>query len=330
VRPSAGAAAVPSPALAVCSAYNGAACCDVDAELSFTLAVAQSGYAGYAACYSALLDVHCGTECHAQQDVFTVGSEVKLCESYCTTLHGLCAGVDDAAAVAPADWCASLTIFPWVAANGGSFTTAVVPDADNVGTCWGGASADDCAGVPNGGQVRDSCGVCGGDGSTCTVPGAATVADLNTQLTTSLSAHITAEQAKQTELGNWATTQAARLATEQARAAAEHAAKLDTTSAARATLVTDMASKDDTITTHMAEVTASLSAARSASTTSMAGLATKVGDSTAAINTDYARVATAHAAQAAVSEAVLAREMASWQATHDSVTAEIDRLKAAN
>ncbi len=322
--------AVPSPALAVCSAYNAAACCDMDGELSFTLAVAQSQYAAVPACYSAMLDVPCGAECHAKQDVFTVGTEVKVCGSYCTTLHGLCASADDASGMAPDAWCEGLTIFPWVAANGGSFTTAVVPDADNVGTCWGGPTADDCAGVPNGGQVFDSCGVCGGDGTSCTVPGAATVAALNTELTNSLSAHIAAEEAAQTDLGNWATAQAARLVTEQTRAATEHAAKLDATRNARATLVTDMASKDDTITTHTAEVTASLTTARDASTASMAELATKVGDSTAAINTDYARVATAHAAQAAVSEAVLAREMASWQATHDTVTAEINRLKAAN
>eukprot|EP01043_Picozoa_sp_COSAG02_P044787 COSAG02_NODE_4032_length_5881_cov_10.701712_7_plen_346_part_00 len=345
--------------------------------------MAQSQYAAVPACYSAMLDVHCGAECHAKQDVFTVGTEVKVCESYCTTLHGLCAIADDvpsvseactaidsptddalcggvalgqgssatdcaaaggglrctyqaevaqvdASGMAPDVWCEGLTLFPWVAANGGSFTTAVVPDADNVGTCWGGPTADDCAGVPNGGQVIDSCGVCGGDSTSCTVPGAATVAALDTELTNSLSAHVAAEEAAQTALGTWVTDQAARLLTEQTRAAAEHAAKLDATRNARATLVTDMASKDATITTHTEEVTASLTTARDASAASMADLATKVGDSTAAVNTDYARVATAHAAQAAVSEAVLAREMASWQATHDTVTAEIDRLKAAN
>eukprot|EP01043_Picozoa_sp_COSAG02_P010636 COSAG02_NODE_378_length_23535_cov_35.310164_7_plen_383_part_00 len=382
MRPGAGVPAVPSPALAVCSAHNAAACCDMDGELSFTLAVAQSQYAATPACYSAMLDVHCGAECHAKQDVFTVGTDVKICESYCVTLHGLCASADDvapaveactaidstddglcggvvlgqgssasdctsvgdgsrctyqaevtqvdASGMAADAWCEGLTIFPWVAANGGSFTTAVVPDADNVGTCWGGPAADDCAGVPNGGQAFDSCGVCGGDGTSCTVPGAATVDALSTSLTGSLSAHVAAEEAAQAALGTWATTQAARLLTEQTRAATEHAAKLDATRNARAALVTDMASKDDTITTHTAEVTASLTTARDASTASMADLAAKVGDSTAAINADYARVATAHAAQAAVSEAVLAREMASWQATHDTVTAEINRLKAAN
>jgi hypothetical protein len=383
VRPSVGATSVPSPALAVCSAYNAAACCDTDAELAFTLAVAQSQYAGVPACYSAMLDTHCGVECHAQQDVFTVGTEVKVCASYCTALHGLCASADDVAAVseactainsptddatcsgvtlgqassgtdctsagtgglctyqpevtqvdasgmASADWCTGLTIFPWVSANGGTYTTAVVADADNVGTCWGGASADDCAGVPNGAQVFDSCGVCGGDGTSCTVPGAATVAALNTELTASLAAHIAAEEAAQTALGTWSTTQAARLTTEQTRAADSHAAKLASTSAARATLVTDMATKDSTVTTHTADVSASLAAAQAASTTSMSDLATKVSDSVTAITADYARVATAHGAQTAVSQAVLAREMASWQSTHNDVTAELDRLKAAN
>ena len=88
--------------------------------------------------------------------------------------------------------------------------------------------------------------------------------------------------------------------------------------------------KDDTITTHTPDVSASLTTARNASANSMSALETKAGDSTAAINAEYARVATAHTAQAAVSDAVLAREITSWQATHDDVTAEIDRLKAAN
>lgn len=374
---------MPSPALAVCAAYNAAACCNSDDELSFTLVVAQSQYAALPACYSAMLDVHCGVECHAQQDLFTVGTDVKLCQSYCTTVHGLCASADDVAAEAeacaavdsptddglcggvtlgqassesdcidaggggrctyqaqvtqvdatnmdPASWCQGLTIFPWVAANGGSYTTAVVADVDNVGSCWGGPTADDCAGVPNGAQEVDSCGVCGGDGSTCTVPGAATVAAINTALTSNLAAHIAVEQDAQTALEAWATTQADRLATQQDRAAASHAAKLAATTDARATLVADMVTKDEAITTHMTEATESLANAQSASTASMDNLATKVSDSTTAINTDYARVATAHAAQTAVSEAVLAREMASWQTTHDEVAAEIERLKAAN
>ena len=80
------------------------------------------------------------------------------------------------------------------------------------------------------------------------------------------------------------------------------------------------------------DVSASLTTARDASANSMSALETKVGDSAAAINAEYARVATAHSEvdSAAVSEVVLAQEMASWQATHDDVTAEIDRLKAAN
>ena len=356
--------------------------------MTFTLAVAQSQYAGVAACYSAMLDTHCGVECHSSQDVFTVGSDVQICESYCTTLHGLCASADDVSAVleacaavnsptddsicagvtlgqgssstdcynagsgsgatctytaevtlvdasgmAAATWCAGLTIFPWVSANGGTYTTSVVADAGAVGTCWGGPTGDGCDGVPNSGAVVDACGVCGGSAvtgdGTCTVSGAATVAQLNTDLTTNLAAHVAAEAAAQSTLSTWATTQAARLVTEQTRASNSHSTKLAATAAARATLTTNMATKDTTITGHTAAVTSSLTAAQAASTADMATLASKVSTSQATINTDYTRVETAHAAQTAVSEAVLAREMANWQTTHTAVQAEITRLKAA-
>ena len=350
----------------------------MDGEMTFTLAVAQSQYAGVAACYSAMLDTHCGVECHASQDVFTVGSDVQICDSYCTSLHGLCASADDVSAVteacvdansvvdcsgftpgdsatctrinsacaytapvtlvdasgmAAATWCAGLTIFPWVSANGGTYTTSVVADAGNVGTCWGGPAGDGCDGVPNSGTVVDACGVCGGtavagDG-TCTVSGASTVAQLNTDLTTNLAAHVAAETAAQGALSTWATTQAARLVTEQTRASLSHSTKLAATEAARVTLTTSMADKDTAITGHTLAVANSLTAARTASTNDMAALASKVSTSQAAINTDYTRVQTAHAAQTAVSEAVLAREMANWQTTHTAVEAEISRLKAA-
>ena len=369
LRPSAGAAAAPSPALAVCSAYNGASCCDLDAELSFTLSVARSRYADDAACYSEMLDAHCGVECHAEQDAFTdTGtSEVRVCASWCTALHATCGGLDDVeesctasvtdpvttctlnpgvdcsvasgagtcTRVAPdrsagsdlaSDvWCGGLTIFPWT----GTHSTVVVADADHVGACWGGIALDGCDGVPNSGKVFDSCGVCDGDGSSCTVPGAATVAALNSELTTALSDHQTDAADKQTALGTWATNQNTRVTDEQARAASEHATKLGATSAARTQLIADMAAKDTAVTDHTAAVTAALSAAQTASSDAMTALGDDMTASQNAINTDYARVQTAHESQTAVSEAMLAREMAAWQSTHDDTVAEIARLKAA-
>ena len=134
---------------------------------------------------------------------------------------------------------------------------------------------------------------------------------------------------KQTALGTWATNQNTRVTDEQARAASEHATKLGATSAARTQLVADMAAKDTTVTDHTAAVTAALSAAQTASSDAMTALGDDMTASQNAINTDYARVQTAHESQTAVSEAMLAREMAAWQSTHDDTVAEIARLKAA-
>ena len=130
-------------------------------------------------------------------------------------------------------------------------------------------------------------------------------------------------------LGTWATNQNTRVTDEQARAASEHATKLGATSAARTQLIADMAAKDTAVTDHTADVTAALSAARTASSDAMTALGDDMTASQNAINTDYARVQTAHESQTAVSEAMLAREMAAWQSTHDDTVAEIARLKAA-
>ena len=38
---------------------------------------------------------------------------------------------------------------------------------DRCGVCEGNDACVDCNDVPNGGDVIDECGICGGDGSTC-------------------------------------------------------------------------------------------------------------------------------------------------------------------
>ena len=107
--------------------------------------------------------------------------------------------------------------------------------------------------------------------------------------------------------------QKTRVQGEQARAASAHAANLSVTTAAREALEMSNAAHYDVIGNHTADVASRLGSATSEANDSLTTLAANVSQSHARVNADYARVGAQHTAQTAVSQAVLAGEMAAFQ-----------------
>jgi hypothetical protein len=276
-----------SPALAVCSAYTESACCDMSTELALTISLARSAYAAAPACHLLLLDLECGVSCHPYQSAFVVPNvTVRLCASLCTSLHSACAAVDNATSVPAADWCEGLSARTWFTAG---YNTTVVADSAN-GTCFGGRTLDGCDGLPNSGAVHDRCGVCGGDNSTCAVPGAATVATVRANLGGNLTAFRAASGSSLRALASEMGAQTSRLGAQAGRAAAAHASNLSSTRTARAALQTAHTASLGSISQHTSAMGAALAAARAASASSLAGLATATATERTRVLQDYQRV----------------------------------------
>jgi hypothetical protein len=207
-------------------------------------------------------------------------------------------------------------------ATGSGTCDYVAPAA---GSCWG--QNDGCDGMPNSGEALDSCGVCGGDSSTCVAPGASRAASIRETLAAKMAEHNAASVVRADALSGVTAALQAKLATEQARVAAARTASLETVTAEREKIEAMTASSAADVATGMAEVSANLAAVKLASAAALQSLSDDVAESSAAVQADYARVKESHDRQSLLHTAVLDKEMATWQENHDEVLAEIARLK---
>eukprot|EP01051_Picozoa_sp_SAG22_P000684 SAG22_NODE_20_length_32168_cov_40.859241_14_plen_348_part_00 len=319
VLPSAAEPSSPSPALAVCSAYRDMACCTLDTELEFMAAISQAGYAA-ASCRSLMMDLHCGVLGHPNQSSFvneTAGT-VRICSSFCDSLYAACGG-DEASAAA---WCGAQPV-QWRSLG---YNTTVVADGDAPGSCWG--ANDGCDGIPNSRAALDRCGVCGGDATSCVVPGAARSAAIRAVLDTELAAHSAASAAELAGLAAFTTSLEARLASEQSRAAASWNETLLATQVSKASNLAKVGADSAATVAAAAGVDAALGAAKQLSENTLDVLAADVAAGTAAVRADYSRAGTSHGMHSALHTALLEREMAEWQTSQDEVLGTIERLKS--